>query len=656
MKCASDHLGLCGPFCKQIPGYQVRDNQLALCDAIDETIASGNTLAAEAGTGIGKTFAYLVPALLSGKKIIISTGTRHLQDQLFHTDLPRVKKALSVQSTSALLKGRSNYLCLHRLKLAPHLGFINRETRSLLTEVDEWSKLTSSGDIAELTSTAEDSFVWPMVTSTADNCLGSECDSWEKCFVVNARKKAQAADVVVINHHLLLADMTLKNEGFAELLPNADAFVIDEAHQLYDVAARFFGDTISCRQLISLVRDTIAEQVNDASDMVELRDYAEALEKAARDFRLALGEAGLRETWLKVQNKPAVKKSLENITTTLDDLIAVLKIAAERARGLEQCYERAQNMMLRFKSFLNVEKNAEADSVSSILWYETYPKSFMLHATPIDVASIFQQHTDNFSSSWIFTSATLQVNKQFSHFANNIGLQNYQSGVWDSPFNYEKQSLLYLPDKLPQPSDPDYTKQLMQAAIPVLHASQGRAFVLFTSYYAMHKAFDYLKHKMLPYELLMQGDYPKHQLLEKFRQTDNAILLGTSSFWEGVDVRGESLSCVIIDKLPFASPGDPVMQARIEAIKQNGGQPFMEFQVPQAVISLKQGVGRLIRDVNDTGVVMLGDPRLKQKSYGRIFLNSLPSMPVTSDIKDVENFFLRVPAVDKTNNRIQETI
>ncbi len=656
---ASDLLGQSGPFCKQISGYQVRDNQLALCDAIEDAIESGKTLVAEAGTGIGKTFAYLVPALLSGKKIIISTGTRHLQDQLFHTDLPRVIKALSVQSTSALLKGRSNYLCLHRLKLAPHLGFINRETRSLLTEVDEWSKLTRSGDVSELTSLAEDSYVWPMVTSTAENCLGGECDSWEKCFIVNARKQAQAADVVVINHHLLLADMTLKNEGFAELLPNADAFIIDEAHQLYDVAARFFGNTVSSRQLISLVRDTIAEQVNDASDMIELRGFAEALEKAASDFRITLGEAGLRETWLKVQNKPAVKLSLESLTTTLDDLIAALEIAAERGRGLEQCYERAQAIMLRLKGFLSIEKTAEEDPDTAILWYETYPKSFMLHATPIDVASIFQAHTDNFSSSWIFTSATLQVNKKFTHFANNIGLEDYQSGVWDSPFNYQKQSLLYLPDNLPQPAEPAYTEKLMQAAIPVLHASQGRAFVLFTSYYAMYKARDYLRDdlkRMLPYELLVQGDFPKHQLLEKFRQADNAILLGTSSFWEGVDVRGESLSCVIIDKLPFASPGDPVMQARIDAIKQNGGKPFMEFQVPQAVITLKQGVGRLIRDVNDTGVLMIGDPRLKQKSYGRIFLNSLPSMPVTSDVKDVENFFSSLPTLNKTNSRVPETV
>lgn len=639
MQRASYYLGLSGPFCEQIDGYQVRENQLALCDAIADTLESGKVLAAEAGTGIGKTFAYLVPALLSGKKVIISTGTRHLQDQLFHTDLPKVIKALSLQTSSALLKGRSNYLCIHRLQMAPHLGFVNRVTSSLLTEVGEWASSSKSGDVSELTSIAEDSYIWPMVTSTADNCLGGECDAWEKCFIVNARKKAQAADIVVINHHLLLADMTLKNEGFAELLPNANAFIIDEAHQLYDVAARFFGDTVSSRQLIALARDTIAEQVNDAADMVELRDYSEQLEKAALDFRLALGESGMRDAWLKIQNKPSIQQSLDVLLVALSDLLTVLQAASERSRGLEQCCERAQIIMQRLKRFQSsTDVSYPAGENQSVLWYETYTKSFMLHSTPLDVASIFQAHTNNFSAAWLFTSATLQVNQQFNHFANNIGLVNFTSGVWDSPFNYEKQSLLYLPDNLPQPSESTYTQQLMQAAIPVLRASEGRAFVLFTSYSAMNQARDYLK-KMLPYELFVQGDLPKHQLLEKFRETENAILLGTSSFWEGVDVRGKSLSCVIIDKLPFAPPGDPVMQARIDAIKRSGGQPFMEFQIPQAVIALKQGVGRLIRDIHDSGVVMIGDPRLKQKSYGRVFLNSLPSMPVTSDVRDVEQFY-----------------
>ncbi len=648
MQRSSDYLGPDSPFCEQIPGYQVRENQLALCDAVEHSLKSGGVLAAEAGTGIGKTFAYLLPSILSGKKVIISTGTRHLQDQLFFTDLPRVTKALSLQTSVALLKGRSNYLCLHRLLMAPHLGFVNRETKAFLNEVEEWSKLTQSGDISELSEIAEDSYIWPLVTSTADNCLGGECDKWDSCFIVNARKKAQAAKIVVINHHLLLADMTLKNEGFSELLPNADAFIIDEAHQLHDVAARFFGDVVSSRQLISLARDSIAEQVNDASDMAELRDYAEEVEKTARDFRIALGESGLRETWSKIQSKEAVQQALKNLLSALNDLLLVLQVASERGRGLEQCFERAQSMVFRLTKFHSesqqdtVTQTASDNKVDeqglSVLWYETYTKSFMLHVTPIDVAKIFQQHTNNFSASWIFTSATLQVNKQFKHFSKNIGLQDFSSGVWDSPFNYQQQSLLYLPEQLPQPSESSYTRELMQRALPVLQASQGRAFVLFTSYYAMHQAHDYLK-QMLSYELLVQGDLPKHQLLEKFRETDNAVLLGTASFWEGVDVRGDSLSCVIIDKLPFASPGDPVMQARIDAIKQSGGQPFMEFQVPQAVITLKQGVGRLIRDVNDSGVVMIGDPRLKQKAYGRIFLNSLPSMPVTSDIREVEQFY-----------------
>ena len=641
---ASDYLGPAGPFYKQVDGYQVRENQLALCNAIESVIAENGVLTAEAGTGIGKTFAYLVPAILSGKKVVISTGTRHLQDQLFHTDLPRVVKALDVQTQTALLKGRSNYLCHHRLNLAPHLGFVNRETAALINEVSDWSKQTGSGDIAELGHIAEDSYVWPMVTSTADNCLGSECDYWSDCFIVKARKKAQDANILVINHHLLLADMTLKNEGFAELLPAAEAFVIDEAHQLHDVAARFFGDTVSSRQLVSLSRDTVAEQVNDAPDMAELREYAEAVEKAARDFRIVLGDAGMREAWQRVQHKPVVGKALEKLISTLQALQTVLQVAAERGRGLDQCCERCMQLLVRLKSFGEQAQadSAQADQPGDILWYETFSRSFMLHATPVDVAALFQQHTNQFEKSWTFTSATLQVNQNFTHFAQNIGLdterEDFHSGVWDSPFDYQSQSLLYLPPALPQPAEQDYTRQFIEAALPVLTASEGRAFILFTSYRALHTAHELLKQQG-DFPLFVQGDLPKHQLLESFRQAGNAILLGTASFWEGVDVRGSALSCVIIDKLPFASPGDPVMQARIDAIKKRGGQPFMEFQVPQAVITLKQGVGRLIRDMNDRGVVMIGDPRIHQKSYGRIFLNSLPAMPVTKEVNDVVNFF-----------------
>lgn len=644
MKRPSDYLASENLFNSHVSGYKVRQNQLELCDAIEETIKAGGVLAAEAGTGIGKTFAYLVPAMLSGKKVIVSTGTKHLQDQLFHTDIPRVLKALDVSVRTALLKGRANYLCLHRLELAPHLGFLNKDTQSQLVEVTEWSKLTQSGDISELDAVSEDSFIWPMVTSTTDNCLGSECEYWNDCFVVKARKQAQDADMLVVNHHLMLADMVLKEDGFAELLPGSEVCIVDEAHQLHDVASRFFGETVSSRQLISLAKDTIAEQVNDASDMPELREYAEQLENHARDFRLSLGETGARQAWKQVMNKPAVSRSIERLLSSLNELCAGLEVAAERGRGLEQCYARCQKLVQQLKLFLQIEHestDAVTASTSSILWYETYPKSFVLHATPIDVAGFFSKHTNNFSSAWLFTSATLQVNKQFSHFANSIGLEEYQSNTWDSPFDYKKQSLLFLPDDLPQPSDSAYTKQLMLAALPVLEASKGRAFLLFTSYRAMHEAANFL-HGKVSYPLFMQGELPKHELLARFREAGNGILLGTASFWEGVDVRGGALSCVIIDKLPFASPGDPVMQARIDAIRNNGGQPFMDYQVPQAVIALKQGVGRLIRDVNDHGVIMIGDPRLRQKSYGRIFLNSLPEMQMTSAIEDVTSFYSKL--------------
>ena len=640
---SSQYLGKDGAFGEIINGFQVRENQLGLCDAIESAIHDGHVLIAEAGTGIGKTFAYLVPAIRSGKKVIVSTGTKHLQDQIYRTDIPCVLKVLDLPVKTALLKGRANYLCLHRLQIAPHLGSMNRIAQSQFSEIREWSRNTVAGDISELATVPEDAFVWPMVTSTVDNCLGGECDHWNDCFIVKARKNAQAADLLVINHHLLLADMTLKEEGFAELLPGADAFVIDEAHQLHDVATRFFGDTVSSRQLFSLAKDAVAEQVNDAPDMSEIRDCTDQLETHARDFRLALGDSGLKQAWLPVKNKPAIVKALEQLSSALSGLCRVLEIASERSRGLDQCYQRCLLLNKRLALFLSDDRSPDeaGDKHNSILWYETYSKSFMLHSTPVEVAKLFRKYTDNFSASWIFTSATLQVNRNFQHFSRSMGLEDYQSGVWQSPFDYEKQSLLYLPPNLPEPSDQSYTKKLLDTALPVLQASGGRAFLLFTSYRAMNEAADYL-HNRLDYPVLMQGELPKHQLLANFRKAGNAVLLGTSSFWEGVDVRGDALSCVIIDKLPFASPGDPVMQARIDAIRQSGGQPFMEFQVPQAVIALKQGVGRLIRDVNDYGVIMIGDPRLKTKSYGRVFLNSLPPMPVTDQIGDVGDFFRNI--------------
>jgi ATP-dependent DNA helicase DinG len=645
MNMPSEILGEHGPLKDIIDGYQVRANQQALSDAIFDSMMNKEVIAAEAGTGIGKTFAYLVPAILSTKKVIISTGTKHLQDQLFKSDLPVVLEALDMPVKSALLKGRANYLCIHRLDIAPHLGFINKATQHDLHTIREWSGVTLSGDIAELDSIAEDSIVWPMVTSTIENCLGSECDHWNDCHIVKARKQAQEADLLVINHHLLLADMTLKQEGFAELLPGAEVFIADEAHQLHEVASRFFGRSVSSRQLIGLVKDSIAEQVNAAPDMAEIREYAESLGASVANFRLALGEAGQRQAWNVIRHKPAVKQALAAVSQALVELSGVLSVAAERSRGLDQCYQRSAalkqtlSLFSHDKPMANEADNDDGDAMSqSVLWFETWSRSFVLNATPVDVSRLFRQHTGDFAAAWLFTSATLQVNKNFSHFANGLGIRKYRSGIWESPFDYRQQSLLYLPEGMPEPSAPTFNQRLIEKARPVIESSKGRAFVLFTSYKAMHAARKLLQ-DMIEYPILMQGDYPKHQLLKRFRQAGDAVLLGTSSFWEGVDVRGQALSCVIIDKLPFASPGDPVMQARIDAIRSSGGHPFMDYQLPRAVIALKQGVGRLISDVNDFGVVMIGDPRITHKSYGRIFINSLPEMPMTSRLDDVEKFY-----------------
>ena len=622
-----------GPFAKLLPGFSPRAGQQALAQAIGEAINDKRMLIAEAGTGTGKTFAYLVPAIESGKKVLISTGTRHLQDQLFHRDLPLVLQALEYRMPVALLKGRANYLCLHRMKLAEEHAFLTRESRSDLQTIKFWGKKTQRGDIAELGAIEEDARIWPLVTSTTENCLGSECPDWDDCFVVKARRDAQEADIVVVNHHLLLADMALKEEGFGELLPTAEVFVIDEAHQLPDVASRFFGRSISSRQINLLLADAIAEQLQDAPEYSEIRDCTDQVKTALKRFRLALGVDNQKDAWNKIMHKPALVEARDELQQTLASLQQHLQVIAEKSKGLEQCLSRCEQLLLAVKTYGEFSEESP-----SIFWYETYTSGFVLNATPLDVDRLFASQQQSLSSCWIFTSATLQVGNDFKHFAIRLGLQDYASGNWESPFDYARQSLLYLPRDLPETNSPQFNTQLVEHVIPILEASGGRAFLLFTSYRAMYEAEGLLK-GWLEYPLLVQGSQPKHELLRQFKEEGNAVLLGTGSFWEGVDVRGEALSCVVIDKLPFASPGDPVMQARLDAIRGNGGNPFMDYQLPQAVISLKQGAGRLIRDVTDIGVLVIGDTRLKTKQYGKLFIQSLPPMPITHDIQQVKQFF-----------------
>ncbi len=602
-----------------------------MAEAVARALADDEILIAEAGTGTGKTFAYLVPALLSGKKTIVSTGTKALQDQLFHRDLPAVREALGVTVSVALLKGRSNYLCLHRLSLTEAEGrFCSREQADQLVRVRDWAGRSRSGDIAELTDIPEDSVIWPLVTSTTDNCLGQECPSIRDCHVLKARRAALEADLVVINHHLFFADLALREEGFGELLPGAQAVILDEAHQLPDTAAQFFGVTVSSRQLIELAHDTIAEQIKEAGDLPELRSDAEKLEQATRDLRLAFGAEQKRGGWREIEAQ--LGTALDTLRGQLGTLSQHLETAAPRGKGLENCWGRAVQLEER------LEQVTQTHPTGYLQWFATFPRSFALHSTPLNSAAMFRTHLARQKCAWLFTSATLTVGDRFEHFIDRMGLEDALTEHWDSPFDFRRQALLYLPTTMPAPSERRYTEAVIEAAVPVLQASGGRAFLLFTSHRALQEAEQLLTNR-LPFPLLVQGSAPRAELLNRFRALGNAVLLGTASFWEGVDVRGEALSCVIIDKLPFASPGDPVLQARLEAIREQGGNPFRDYQLPQAVLTLKQGAGRLIRDSTDRGILMLCDPRLLEKSYGKIFLDSLPPMPRTRSLEDVQYFF-----------------
>jgi len=630
---AADVLGLDGAMAQCIEGFQPREQQRAMAGAVEAAIKQYRTLVCEAGTGTGKTFAYLVPALLSGQKIIVSTGTKNLQDQLFQKDLPLVRKALQVPVITALLKGRSNYLCLYRLRMTEEEGRLtSREMTHQLHQVGRWAGRTDTGDITEFMEVGEDSPLWPMVTSSVDNCLGTDCADFGECHVMKARREALEADVVVVNHHLLMADMVLRNDGFGELLPSANAYIIDEAHQLPDIATNFFGNNLSSRQLIELTKDVVNEYYSSAADSPQLLKAAEQLEYATRDLRLAFGNEARRAQWEPLRNDAKVKGCLDSFDECLADLIEQLGELGTRSKGLENCLERATNHRSRLALF------CQPGSDDNVYWLEIYTRSFVLCCTPLNVAEPFQRRLSEHKAAWIFTSATLAVNERFEHYSSQLGLEAAQTALWDSPFNYRHNALLYVPEALPQPSHPNYIDAVVEAALPVLQASRGRAFMLFTSHRALKLAAELLEGQ-LEYPLLVQGTYPRNELLRRFRDMGDAVLLGTGSFWEGVDVRGKALSCVIIDKLPFAAPDDPVLQARADVLRRNGGNPFYEYQLPQAVIALKQGVGRLIRDYSDRGVMMLCDPRLISKPYGKVFLNSLPPMYRTRKLERVGRFF-----------------
>ena len=627
-----DILSATGPLADRIDGFTVRPQQQQLAQTIADALNDDESLICEAATGTGKTFAYLVPALVSGKRVIISTGTKHLQDQLHYKDLPIVRKALNVPVVTALLKGRANYLCLHRLENDENFRYASKEDLSDIPMVKQWATQTDKGDLAELINLSEDATIRSRIVSNTENCLGQECSFYDDCFVFKARRKANEAEVVVVNHHLLLADLALRESGFGEILPKADTIIFDEAHQLPALASEFFSETLSSRQFSDLFSDTTAAYLSDANDMAEVLDEIRECQTSLRKFRLSFGHQEKRSAWNEVFADNKVKHSLQDLRDNLSALEKYLDSLSGRSKSLENCWRRCSKMIETLETFI------ERVSEDMIQWLETRGKGFLLHQTPLDISATFQARLTEHGCNSIYTSATLSVAEDFSHFADQLGLSEITAQSWPGPFDYQKQALLYLPQGMPDPNESEYTEAVVNMALPVIEASQGHTFLLFTSHRAMNEAYDLLKDR-IDYRLMRQGDAPRTELLQSFRKTENAVLLGTSSFWEGVDVRGKALSCVIIDKLPFAPPDDPVFRARAAKMQENGQNPFMTHQLPQAVISLKQGVGRLIRDVNDYGVLMICDPRIKSKSYGKIFLKSLPSMKISTELSDVDTFY-----------------
>ena len=641
------------PLATEVASFRPRAQQRDMAMAVAEAIRDNAILVAEAGTGTGKTFAYLVPALLAGGKVVVSTGTKNLQDQLFQKDLPMVRDALKAPVSVALLKGRSNYVCHYHLELAQSNGlFKTREDVKHLAKIVNYAKVSQSGDKSGLADVPENAPIWFNVTSTRDNCLGQECPQHEECFVLKARKEAMEADVIVVNHHLFFADVMLRDEGVAELLPACNTVIFDEAHQLPETASLFFGESLSTSQLFDLSQDTRIEALTNAKDFAPLPVACDELDKAARDLRLVFKKEG-RMAAEATEGFKDFTPALDKLSEKLKNLTGLLEQQAERSEGLESCWQRALALVAMLKVWRAEQPSPLAphppagEGSGVVRWLEVFHHSIQLNTTPLSIADIFAKQISGHPRAWIFTSATLAVKQNFAHYQAEMGLLDARTACWDSPFNYQEQALLYVPNGLPEPNSEGYTDAVVRAALPLIEASKGRAFLLFTSLRAMQRAYEILQaefdRKNLKYPLMIQGEGSRNELLSRFREHGNAVLLGSQSFWEGVDVRGEALSLVIIDKLPFAPPDDPVLAARIAEMNKQGRNAFMEFQLPRTIINLKQGAGRLIRDESDRGVLMICDPRLISKHYGKRIWQSLPPFKRTRDEVEAVNFFLNVP-------------
>ncbi|WP_372859609.1 ATP-dependent DNA helicase [Pseudoalteromonas sp.] len=625
-----------GPLALSIDGYTPRQPQIDMAVAVDDALKTRAQLVVEAGTGTGKTFAYLAPALKSKDKTIISTGSKALQEQLYHRDLPVLVKALGAAKKTALLKGRANYLCTYRLtQHVAHVPTDDPDVMHQLAMVAKFASETHSGDLADCIGIEEDAKVLPYVSSTADNCLGKECPDFQECYIRKARLKAADADVVVINHHLFFADMAVKESGFAELMPNADAYIFDEAHQLSEIASDYFGETMSTKKLVDLINDLRAIYRAEIPDMLQLGKSLNKLETSVADLRLQFGVDGSRGDWREKLSNKLICSALHRVISDLEFVYQVLKLCLERSDKIEHPFER----VLAFKGQL--ERVFDTAQTGFSYWYETTRRYLTINITPLNVSAKFALMMKESGAGFVFTSATLSVDNDLSHFNASLGLKPKQSMMVDSPFDYANQALLCLPRYLPQSHEDNMPHAIVKLTLELIKSAKGRCFVLFTSYRMMHLVAEGLTTQM-DYPVYMQGQMSKRIILEKFTRHGNAVLLGTASFWEGVDVRGSTLSCVIIDKLPFAAPDDPLLQAKMQDCQMQGKDPFAHIQLPQAVIALKQGVGRLIRDNKDKGVLVICDNRLVTRQYGQVFLKSLPPMRRTRSLEDANTFLKHI--------------